>query len=147
MGCAQSRAATGYGYERVAATMCWFLSGAALLAIAMLTSSTETFTGEIASGRTEGHRRWLTEQKTADYVQLRQDFDRLNERGYDLYKVQGAALVLIMQIGFGCLEAGKVPGQHVALMLVKNLVDMCIAGIMWPVGIHVTGYEGLSEAE
>jgi len=120
-------------------------------------AATSTASGEILSRRMlsrdceedgpGGCRQLTAAAQPVGYEDLRLELDRLNQRGYELYKVQEAARVLTMSIGFGCLEAGAVPGFHVALMLLKNLVDMCIAGIMWPIGSLVTGYEDLSEAE
>ena len=58
-----------------------------------------------------------------------------------------AALVLMMQPGFICLEVGLVRaknGIHVAL---KNILDLCLSGfIFWAVGFGLmfgTDYDGL----
>ena len=46
-----------------------------------------------------------------------------------------AGLVLLMQAGFACLEAGLVREKNAANVVLKNVLDFCVAGLLfWAVG-------------
>jgi len=83
-------------------------------------------------------------------LQLNQTDDKVEallRTFYAFYKVQQGTGVLAMQIGFGCLEAGSVPGEAVGLTLFKNFVDFTIAGVVWPFAGRLAAFDGLTDEE
>eukprot|EP00210_Caulerpa_lentillifera_P004719 g4503.t1 len=48
-----------------------------------------------------------------------------------LWVLVGAYLVFFMQCGFAMLEAGTVRSKHTNNILLKNLVDACVAALIW----------------
>ncbi|CAM9881751.1 unnamed protein product [Scytosiphon promiscuus] len=58
----------------------------------------------------------------------------LDSMGTDMdafWLMLGAVLVIFMQAGFAMLEVGSVGAKHTKNLLVKNLLDLAVAGIMW----------------
>jgi Amt family ammonium transporter len=81
----------------------------------------------------------LTARLTAMEAEMRRMDDRtLDEQLSDLHDAMTstwlilcAALNFLMQAGFALLEAGCCRQEFVSSVLEKNLLDACIAGIMW----------------
>ncbi|CAN0088594.1 unnamed protein product [Ectocarpus sp. 4 AP-2014] len=48
-----------------------------------------------------------------------------------LWLMLGAILVVFMQAGFTMLEVGSVGAKHTKNLLIKNLLDLAVAAVMW----------------
>eukprot|EP00752_Nemacystus_decipiens_P010354 g9224.t1 len=48
-----------------------------------------------------------------------------------LWLMLGAILVVFMQAGFAMLEVGSVGAKHTKNLLIKNLLDLSVAAVMW----------------
>ncbi|CAN0032148.1 unnamed protein product, partial [Ectocarpus sp. 12 AP-2014] len=48
-----------------------------------------------------------------------------------LWLMVGAILVVFMQAGFTMLEVGSVGAKHTKNLLIKNLLDLAVAAVMW----------------
>lgn len=48
-----------------------------------------------------------------------------------LWTLIGGCLIFFMQSGFALLESGSVRAKNTQNILIKNLMDACISGIVW----------------
>ena len=48
-----------------------------------------------------------------------------------LWTLMGGVLVMFMQAGFALLESGSVRFKNYQNILLKNLMDACIGGLVW----------------
>jgi len=71
---------------------------------------------------------------TADELQA--ELDVLNAETDTLWIMISAFLVFFMQAGFAMLEMGTVRSKNAQNILIKNLLDVSIATILW----FVVGY-------
>mmetsp|Transcript_11543 Transcript_11543/g.36552 ORF Transcript_11543/g.36552 Transcript_11543/m.36552 type:complete len:452 (-) Transcript_11543:2160-3515(-) len=62
---------------------------------------------------------------------LADDVASLAAKGDTFFLVWAGCLVFFMQCGFAMLEAGTVRAKNTKNILIKNLLDACIGGIMW----------------
>ncbi|CAM9277877.1 unnamed protein product [Ectocarpus fasciculatus] len=62
---------------------------------------------------------------------LQAEFDSMETDMNVLWLMVGSILVVLMQAGFAMLEAGSVSETHVKSVLVKNLLDLAVAAVMW----------------
>ncbi|CAM9681425.1 unnamed protein product [Ectocarpus sp. 6 AP-2014] len=62
---------------------------------------------------------------------LQAEFDTMETDMNVLWLMVGSILVVLMQAGFAMLEVGSVCETHVKSILVKNLLDLAVAAVMW----------------
>ncbi len=55
-----------------------------------------------------------------------------------VFLLGAAALVLLMQAGFGCLESGLVRSKNTLNVAIKNMADFCLSGVLfWMFGFGI----------
>jgi Amt family ammonium transporter len=65
------------------------------------------------------------------FARLEANVDKQQEQSRMLWVLVAAALVFFMQAGFLCLEVGFVQPHNVFITLSKNLVDWCVASLVF----------------
>ncbi|CAM9149020.1 unnamed protein product [Ectocarpus sp. 4 AP-2014] len=73
----------------------------------------------------------IADSATDQLDSLRAEFDSMETDMNVLWLMVGSILVVLMQAGFAMLEAGSVSETHVKSILVKNLLDLAVAAVMW----------------
>jgi len=63
--------------------------------------------------------------------ELQAQIDRMNGETDTLWIMISAFLVFFMQAGFAMLEMGTVRSKNAQNILIKNLLDVSIATILW----------------
>ncbi|XP_023714903.1 putative ammonium transporter 1 isoform X4 [Cryptotermes secundus] len=63
------------------------------------------------------------------------DMEALNNDINDLFQLTNGIILILMQIGFACLEAGAVRSKNTTNIMMKNLMDICFSCVSyWLVG-------------
>ncbi|CAM9925642.1 unnamed protein product, partial [Scytosiphon promiscuus] len=76
----------------------------------------------------------LAANMTSSSIDASTTVSKLNSMGTDmdaLWLMVGSVLVILMQAGFAMLEVSCVDAAHTRNMLVKNLLDLAVAAVMW----------------
>lgn len=88
----------------------------------------------------------LTNISLAEEVkQLQDGLKVLQDNADDFFLAVMGSLVILMQAGFGFLEAGSVRAKNTTNILIKNYADLCFGGLaFWLVGYAFAFGEGTS---
>ncbi|KAK3235142.1 hypothetical protein CYMTET_54639 [Cymbomonas tetramitiformis] len=89
----------------------------------MSTTATEAYVNEAISNLTAT----LTEKDT----ELEGSIGAIGGLGDVLWLLLGAYMVFFMQAGFALLEAGGVSAKNTKNILLKNILDACLGGMVW----------------
>jgi len=62
--------------------------------------------------------------------------------GDSFFLLCSGLMVFFMQCGFGMLESGSVTSRSTQAILLKNLLDACISGLLWWMVGHAVAFDG-----